>query len=129
MHRIRLQLRWFSRLALGLLLALALAPSVSRALADQAAPGPWSEYCSSVGTQRFAAATLPQDPAPAPASAHVDHCPLCGNLSGPLALPSASTRDVPASDAGSFEPPLFAHAPRPLFAWRTAQPRGPPTAA
>lgn len=129
MHRIRPQLRWFSRLALGLLLALALAPSLSRALADQAAPGPWSEYCSSVGTQRFTAAALPEDSAPPPASAHIDHCPLCGNLNGPMAPPLAQTREVPAPDAGGFRPLLFAHAPRPLFAWRTAQPRGPPTGA
>jgi hypothetical protein len=128
-HRIRPQLRWFSRLALGVLLALALVPSVSRALAERAAPGPWSEYCSSVGTQRFAAVALSEDSGPALASAHIDHCPLCGNLNGPMAPPPAQTRSVPASDAGSFEPPLFAHAPRPLFAWRTAQPRGPPARA
>lgn len=129
MHRIRPQLAWFSRLALGLLLALAVLPSLSRALADQTAPGPWAEYCSSVGTQRWAATALTEDSVPAPASAHIDHCPLCGNASGPLAPPPAQACEVPSLDAGSFHPPLFAHAPRRLFAWCTAQPRGPPAQA
>lgn len=129
MYRLRPQLRWFGRLALGLLLSLALVPSLSRALADQAAPGPWGEYCSSVGTQRIAVTGLPEESSPAPAATHIEHCPLCGNLNGPLVPPPAQTAGLPALDAGSFRPPLFAHAPRPLFAWRTAQPRGPPARA
>lgn len=127
MIRLRPQLPWFSRLALGLLLALALVPSLSRSLADADAAGPWAELCSSLGAGvgLLRADVGPDDRAPA-LGLQGEHCPLCHNP--PLAPPLEAFGTVPLLVRATAHPPLFAQAPRPLFAWQVARPRGPPSA-
>lgn len=127
MIRLRLRLRRFSRLALGLLLALSIVPSVSQMLASGAPAGPWAELCGSLGSPRLVALDQgPSDTGPAPA-AQPEHCPLCGSAAA--LLPPPPVQEVPDGVFVSKHPPLFAQAPRPLFAWLAARPRGPPRPA
>lgn len=115
---------------------LALAPTVSHALAagGQGGFNPWAEICSAAGQAVSSAAahaaggerSAPSS-APEPAGLqHLEHCPLCGiGAQVPLLPPAAPAAFAPAGGA-HFVPLLFAQAPRPLFAWAAAQPRGPP---
>jgi hypothetical protein len=65
----------------------------------------------------------------APKASDFEHCPFCSAQAAPAAIlpPTLSVLLLPALS----EPvsPLFLHAPRPLFAWTSAQPRAPPFAS
>ncbi|MBL8305533.1 MAG: DUF2946 family protein [Rubrivivax sp.] len=106
---------------------LALAPSVSRALAFAAGEGRWGEICTAQGA-RLVSLEERGDTAPL-ASASMDHCPFCmfgaGDGAAPLPGHAAALTPRVATDA---PPRLFLLSPRPLFAWRSAQPRAPPAA-
>jgi hypothetical protein len=113
-------------------LGMALAPTVSHAL--MAASGAqWAEICSTSGSRWVplqAAAGQAGDETPATTSNPMDmpHCPLCCHLGGDTGLPPALAHTaVFLNDAAHVVPALFLRAPRTLFAWATAQPRGPPT--
>ncbi|WP_428422631.1 DUF2946 domain-containing protein [Methylibium sp.] len=127
MNSVRRHLHWFHCVALSALLGLALVPTLSRALAAGDASGPWAEFCSVTGIQPLAD-SAPSDPDsdPARGAKHLDHCPLCGHHCNMLALPPAQVGSVPLLVAASDRPALFYLAPRPLFAWTSAQPRAPP---
>lgn len=123
---------WFSRFALVALLGLALLPTLSRALAANDASGPWAELCSIGGAKRVAAAADGSGslPAPGEAAMHLEHCPFCSLGNHLVALPSGhAVTALPTLAAGTFRPPLYAHAPHTLHAWAAAQPRGPPASA
>lgn len=93
MDAVRRFFRQAAALALVAMLGLALAPTVSHAIAAQLASAqPWSELCSVDGDQ---------DPA-----ARLAHCPLCAQPGHSPALPSApqspgpnlaATADAPAA--------------------------------
>jgi hypothetical protein len=101
-----------------------LAPGVARALAFASGDAaPWTVVCSAANGLRAA------DGAPAALSVHgvFDSCPFC--LAG---LDTHALPPVPLSLAlplrlADVKPRAFWHAPRPLFAWRAAQARAPPT--
>lgn len=144
MQSIRPHLRRLSWLALVSLLALALLPTLSHALAHAraAAAGQshdgWAEVCTPQGTRVLAL----QDPVargePAPAEGenpphgaqgHFEHCPYCAPSGTALA---GAPAPMPALvlPLGSAAPPApFRHAPRTRHAWRGPQPRGPPRAS
>lgn len=129
-HRSRLRL--FAWIALWAAMALALVPSVSRALANSGGSDSfnrWATICSTSGGPQPHLAALALDDSHRPAHAgslHLDHCPLCAVAATALLPPAAAAAlQVPAR--ADFMPALFRHAPRPLFAWRSAQPRGPPS--
>lgn len=112
-------------------LGMALAPTVSHAL--MAASGAqWTEICSTSGSRWVplqAEKGPPGETPPAAPSNALDmpHCPLCCHLGGDTGMPPA--QPLPAvflDNAAQLLPALFLHAPRPLFAWAAAQPRGPP---
>jgi len=133
-HFFRTRLRACTWVALLAIFGLALAPTVSHALASSGQGGfnPWAEVCSSNGaTVSVAAAHAGGKPAPAaPAGLqHLEHCPLCGVGGHAPLLPLAPPPGFVAAAGAHFLPALFAHAPRPLFAWAAAQPRGPPSAS
>ena len=134
---LRSRLRSFTWLALFAMLGLALAPTVSHALATVGVAGgskPWAEICSAAGAKLSSAAVLPDTPespespaAPSDGTAmHPEHCPLCTLASHTSALPPADPALLPVPDGAAYLPALFSHAPRPLFAWASARPRGPP---
>ena len=104
------------------MLALALLPTLSHALAGSSSA--YAEVCTPQGMKVVALADGEQQPATA--SLHLEHCPYClaglalaGLPPTPLALPLPPAEPV-------LQPPLFLRAPRTLFAWAAAQPRGPP---
>jgi hypothetical protein len=118
-------------LALLAMLALALLPTVSRAMAASQDDVPaWLEFCTAQGMKRVvldvgaAAETSPQL-----APGHLDRCSFCGL--------SAQGLDLPRAPAALLDPPSMANSlPRPFlqgarsqFPWFTAQPRAPPLTA
>jgi hypothetical protein len=118
-----------SWMTLVILVLATLAPGVARALAfAQGAQSPADhQVCSASTDPRSALGGLSSRPAvdqPA-GQAHAD-CPFCllrGDLSAP---PPSTTLTLPAAAAVASVPRLFLQSPRPLFAWSSAQPRGPP---
>ncbi len=136
MFALRPQLRPLTWIALVAILALALLPTLSHAWAHvrgQGAGG-WAEVCTTQGPQRIAVdadgklADTTIEPAADPAGAlHLQHCPLCVlSLDVPL-LPPAAPAALPLALASAAPPAAFLHAPHTLHAWRSAQPRGPPS--
>lgn len=111
-------------LALVAMLGLALAPTVSHALAASGPGNPWAEICSVAGGKTVAVDAAGSR---AEAGAHLGHCPLCGQVGDVPALPGAEYRPVRV-DVAQYHPALLLHAPRTLFAWAVAQPRAPPLA-
>lgn len=113
-------------MALSALLGLALVPSMSRALAAGDASGPWAEFCSVTGIQPLSNGA-PSDSGPEQNNGkHFEHCPLCSHHGGMLGLPPAPTTTLAVLVEAVSAPRLFYRAPRPLFAWASAQPRAPP---
>lgn len=120
-------------LALVAMLALALLPTVSHAIAfaamDSRGGVAWAEVCTPQGMRLVAvdaAQPAADRSAPVQAAGHLEHCPLCALGADLPALPPAPPAALPLPLAAADPPPLFLHAPRTLFAWRSAQPRGPP---
>jgi hypothetical protein len=106
------------------LFALTLLPSLTR-VANAATQGGWVEVCSAQGMRWVAPDGTLSERGPAGQSAsHGEHCPLCG--SGAIASPTAVVVPALPRFKDVFIAPLFLHAPRPLFAWSSAQPRAPP---
>lgn len=102
------------------MLALALMPTVSRALAHAGDADALGQVCSAGGA-------LPAD-APGGDAAHLDHCPLCVLQAHAWSLPPALPQPLAALPLGEAAAPrAFLSAPRTLFAWRAAQPRAPPS--
>lgn len=126
MHLPRRHHRLIAWIALVAMLALALVPTISRAMAYANGGSGWAEICTPQGMQWVSAdgerSSTPPDGTPP----QVDHCHFCQLASvGAAPLPaSAPTLALPL--AGAEPPRLFLQAARTLHAWRTAQPRGPP---
>jgi len=108
-------------LALLLWVLATLAPTVSRAMAHvQGEVAPWAQVCS----------TTPANTTPeggALAQHLMDHCPMCALQAGhAMAPPPVASAALPTLALSQAMPPLWLHAPSPLFAWASAQPRAPP---
>jgi Protein of unknown function (DUF2946) len=88
----------------------------------------WGDLCvTAAPAGAGASASLAGDLDPqAPADHAGAHCPLCSLHVGDLALPTPEARGLLASGLAFLVPTLFLAAPRTLFAWAAAQPRGPP---
>jgi len=111
-------------LAILAMLGLAIAPTISHALAASGPGNPWAEICSAASGQAVAAADAPGRQSDA--GAHLGHCPLSGHLGNAPTLPSWPSTGCAAAGQAEAAPALFAAAPRPLSAWAAAQPRAPP---
>lgn len=130
MARLRLTVTFTTRqrhlaawIALVAALALALMPTLSRALAHGTGNPALAEVCSAQGMLMPAAG---DEGAPAQAGHLLDHCAYCGFAShGAAPLPANPLGPVAAA-AGVSMPAAFWQAPRPLHPWRAAQPRAPP---
>lgn len=130
----RLRRKTAAWLALIAMLAGALLPTVSHALASARGEA-WTAVCTAYGVRWVAAdasgdavsAATTADPRSLPGTAAPsDHCPYCAHASHSPALPPASHDALRLAANASPMPALFLHAPRTLFAWRGAQPRAPP---
>jgi hypothetical protein len=126
---LRRHLRQITFIALFAMFGLALAPTVSHALASSGPGNPWAEICSAASGQLPVSGSNEGGPASAAGGAHLDHCPLCCQLGAAPVLPSADPAELPLLDRGDFVPALFAQSPRPLFAWAAPQSRAPPSAS
>lgn len=114
-------------IAIVAMLALALMPTLSRAMAFADGSGRWAEVCTPQGMKLVATADrgdeVPQ------ATLQLDHCGFCSLATdGAAPLPPAvPVLALPVTRAAV--PALFLHAPRTLHAWAHAQPRAPPAQA
>lgn len=108
--------------------ALTLLPSLARVVNATTQSG-WVEVCSVQGMRWVAPDGKLSERGPGGQSAlHGEQCPLCGGA-GAVALASTAATALPPAFEAGFIAPLFLYAPRPLFAWSSAQPRAPPPAA
>lgn len=120
----RIVLARFAALAWLAVFALTLLPSLTRVV-NAATQGGWVEVCSAQGMRWVAPDGTVSERGPAgQIAAHGEHCPLCG--AGAAAPPIAAAASALPPLGETFVAPLFLHAPRPLFAWSSAQPRAPP---
>jgi hypothetical protein len=111
------------RIALALLVAAALAPTLSRLLSfAQGTVSPWAFVCSADDAGRG-------DPAVGRDAMSTDQCPMCSvPVQGWHSVTEWSLWAlVPAP--GDLMPLLFLWVACPLFAWAAAQPRAPPAHA
>jgi hypothetical protein len=126
---LRRHLRPLSAIALLAMLALALLPTLSHAWASARGGSVWAEVCTPQGVRLVALdgdGPSNDGGVPMSASAHLEHCPFCGSTPHAAPPPAQAAPAVPAAVA-LHVPPHFLHAPRTLHAWRSAQPRGPPS--
>lgn len=110
------------------MLAMAMLPTLSHALALARGDIAWTEICTPQGMRVVAVSDESGAPAPDPisAAAHLEHCPYCAQSAGTLGMPPAPAGVMPLPVAGAELPALFLRAPHTLHAWRSAQPRAPP---
>jgi hypothetical protein len=104
------------------MLALSVLPTVSHALSTGSSA--FDEVCTPQGPKLVALADGEQQPSTA--SLHLEHCPYCVTGVGAAGLPPAPHAEALPPAEAVLLAPLFLHAPRTLFAWAAAQPRGPP---
>jgi hypothetical protein len=115
-------------LAIFAMLALALLPAVSHALAASRGAAGDIEVCTPQGVRLVSDADAGSGPvAPAALDIHLEHCPLCSLCAHALGMPPAPPSALPLALAAAEAPPRFLQAPRTPFAWRSAQPRAPPS--
>ncbi|MBT9599167.1 MAG: DUF2946 domain-containing protein [Vitreoscilla sp.] len=128
MLRLRRHVRQLSWIALLAILGLAIAPTISRAMAADS-DGPFqAEVCTPKGVKLVDAEGGSGDPAaPQAGGLHLDHCPLCGLAAGVSLLPAHEARGLGHATRG-MAPGPFPHLPCCVFTWPRAQPRGPPAA-
>lgn len=107
----------------------ALAPSVSHAIAfSQGVPATW-EICRADGTRVTVSGLITgaEDGGKSDGAAKAagEDCAYCQTHAGSFGLPPVTLSSLPVKGMRAA-PFLFYRAPRPLAAWTTAQPRGPP---
>lgn len=113
------------------MLAAVLLPTLSHAIHAAQGDSKWVEVCTTQGARFVVVGEgVVSDQSSAPGSSdattHMQNCPCCGSSSAMgLPPPAAGAAWVPL--VSSLVPPLFLQAADTLFAWRTAQPRGPPS--
>lgn len=112
------------------MLALALLPTISHALASVRGQTRLSDICTTqvAGLVAFSAAVSDVgDPgSPTSPSLHLEHCSFCGAHHGAVGMPPVLVFAPVPGPTGAHPPELFLRAPRTLHAWRSAQPRAPP---
>ena len=124
--------------ALWAMIVMAIMPTISHAIVrfSEPAGAPMvMEVCTTRGVERVSMAPGLQwtDPSkdvgsktlPASHDLNSEHCPMCGQ-SGHSAMPSPAQSLLKLPGLSDAPPRLFLLAPRPLFAWLQARPRGPP---
>ena len=113
-------------LALLAMLAMVLMPTLSHAL-GQAAGADAVEICTAQGKAWVQADASGDGPRPAAAAGPLDHCPYCSLGTQLPALLPAPLAWVPPARLLQAYPERFYRAARTPQAWRSAQPRAPPS--
>ena len=127
MNAVRRRLNPLTWLALVMMLALVLLPTLSHALAFAQGQTSWAEVCTPQGMRVVAVgATDSNSGGPTQAVGHLEHCPYCSLGALALGFPPASASLAVLVMLQNKPPALFLQGPRTLFAWHSAQPRGPP---
>ena len=124
--------------ALMAMVAMAIMPTISHAIVRFSEPvgvPMVMEVCTTRGVERISMAPGLQltDPSkgvgsktlPASHDLNAEHCPMCGQ-SGHSVMPPLAQSLLKLPGLSDAPPRLFLLAPRPLFAWLQARPRGPP---
>jgi hypothetical protein len=121
-------------LAIVAMLALALLPTVSHALAAARGQSPWAEICTPQGARVVSIADAGarviadrDDGRSGSAGIHLEHCPFCSSSTVVFGMPPVQTGTLVLAAGGIEPPPRFLQAAHTLHAWRSAQPRAPPT--
>jgi len=128
-HVLRRQRRYTAWIALVAMLAFALMPTLSRALSfAQGGSQGWVEVCTPQGMQWVSPqGESSSSPPDGVIAQHLDRCHFC-QLAGTGAAPlPAAAPPLTLTPAASEAPRLFLQAARTLHAWRSAQPRAPPS--
>jgi hypothetical protein len=110
-------------LAFGAILALAVVPTLSHALAAMDGSGPW-DICTA--TTDFAAAHggVRIDGI----ATHLQHCPLCGVSGTTPALPPVAGAVLPEPEGADYVAAASPHGRATRLAWALARSRAPPPA-
>lgn len=111
------------------MLAFALVPTLSRAMAFASGDSTWAQICTPQGMRLVVAAGVDgADPSgvPVPAAVSLDHCAFCSMASHGAAPLPATLAGLPLPLRSAEPPRLFLQAAVTLPVWRSAQPRGPP---
>jgi hypothetical protein len=124
MDAVRRHLGRLHGVAFVAILSLALAPTLSRAIAHMQGDASWGAVCTSSASSLPAAT---EAPASLPGAAHLDHCPLCAVGAQPFAPPVAA-RPLVVDDVVSQALPRLRPEHAAARAWFVARPRGPPSA-
>ncbi len=130
MHRTGNHRRVSIWLAIWALLFAALAPTLSHAVRAATPDAGWVEVCTVAGS-KWVQLSQSADDAGAPDSdpgLHaLEHCPACSAYTPAPGLPPSDYATLLQLSLGDALPSLFLQAPHTLFAWASAQPRGPPS--
>lgn len=123
---------WLANIAWMAVLFASIAPTLSHALAaGQQAQTVWMQVCGDeaahVALDTSHANHTPDAP-PNHFDASMGHCPYCANHAAAWAIPHDERTLADAPRLSHERPTLYYHAPRPLFAWASTQPRAPPAA-
>jgi hypothetical protein len=117
-------------LTIGLLLMGACMPTLAQALRSSAG-GAWPDICTAAGPAVREVAG--QEAAPGRSDEEAlsmsAPCLYCSMQSAASGLPPAPLASVALPNLHHAAPAAFLAAPRTLFAWLAAQPRGPPAVA
>eukprot|EP01035_Chromulina_nebulosa_P011730 gene11730-15660_t len=92
---LRLHLRQLCWVALLAVFGLALAPTISHAVALGQAPAGWTEVCTPQGNQWVPLTDAGSPAQPATGAGHLEHCPLCGLAGAALGLPRVQPEHNP----------------------------------
>jgi len=123
MFRTRQWQKWMAWVACAALLAAALLPSVSHAIAfDRVAAAMAAEICAPSGK------SYTDQQSPSKHAGHMEDCPYCRSGGDVPVLPGVQLVPAPIKIA-ALKPALFYVSPAPMFMWAAAQPRGPPSLA
>lgn len=130
MEMFRKNSRLIAFIACLVMLLGALAPAISNAMADnQGSTSLLLEICSATGGKSGLVIEFDlKKPADSQDSqtAAMQHCPYCLTHAGAFALLTDAPPLVLNPNLSYSLPPLFYHAPHPLFAWAASNPRAPP---
>ena len=124
--------------ALWAMIAMAVMPTISHAMvrfSAQTGSSMVMEICTTRGVERISmdpglqltdeSVDVESKTLPASHDLNAEHCPMCGQT-GHSGMPPPSKSLLKLSGLSDAQPRLFLLAPRPLFAWLQARPRGPP---
>lgn len=120
-------------IALVAMLAMVLAPTISKVVASERSNAGLVEVCTAEGMKWVAVSGVSQfdsgnqDKTPISAHYHGGDCPYCSLQTAKFLTTTSLSFDI--TPVVSLLPSLFYRAPKPLFAWAHSRSRAPPLSA